>query len=224
MPSCVRCPAAPANFLRAAVSRNERRDGGVNMYAELITLLRGMKPANILLLQACIVISCLPAVAALLGKWFPLGVVRSSAACCWAPRCSAPLRLSLPGAVRSGQTGRSCQSPTASPRLRQSPSACSAFLPAPTPTRAHHQVRPQYRRHRIAGMLMGWLLGIAGRALIYAAFPSRSARVPDCSRFHCLRSSLRFRRCRYCADPARTRSHAKPRRCLHSRPQVWPTP
>jgi Kef-type K+ transport system membrane component KefB len=48
------------------------------MYAELIHLLQGLKPANMLLVQACIVI-LIPYLLwrpANLGRWFPLGVIQ----------------------------------------------------------------------------------------------------------------------------------------------------
>ncbi len=147
------------------------------MYAELIALLRGMKPANILLVQACIVI-LIPYLlwrTLALGRWFPLGVVQIFCGVLLGPAlfgAFAPdLFQALFGVIQQGT--KSVNRTDGIAALATIAVCLFGFLAGAD---ADKELIAKSGRSiavtGIVGMLVGWAFGIAGGALIYATIPA----------------------------------------------------
>lgn len=147
------------------------------MYAELIALLRGMKPANILLVQACIVI-LIPYLlwrTFALSKWFPLGVVQIFCGVLLGPAlfgAFAPdLFQALFGVVQQGS--KTINRTDGIAALATIAVCLFGFLAGAD---ADKELIVKSGRSiavtGIVGMLVGWAFGIVGGAIIYATIPA----------------------------------------------------
>jgi Kef-type K+ transport system membrane component KefB len=146
------------------------------MTAELMQMLRAMKPANILLIQACIVI-LIPYLlwrTMQLGRWFPLGVVQIFCGVLLGPAlfgAFAPeLFQTLFGVVKQGEKLVNRTDGIAA--LATIAVCLFGFLAGAD---ADKELIAKSGRSialtGIVGMLIGWAFGMMGGALIYAAIP-----------------------------------------------------
>lgn len=147
------------------------------MYEELISVLRAMKPANILLIQACIVI-LIPYLlwrTLTLGKWFPLGVIQIFCGVLLGPAlfgAFAPeLFQSLFGAVKQGEKLVSRTDGIAA--LATIAVCLFGFLAGAD---ADKELIAKSGRSiavtGVVGMLIGWLIGMVGGSIIYYTVPA----------------------------------------------------
>lgn len=147
------------------------------MIDELMQLLRAMKPANILLIQACIVI-LIPYLlwrTMQLGRWFPLGVIQIFCGVLLGPAlfgAFAPeLFQALFGVIKQGEKLVNRTDGIAA--LATIAVCLFGFLAGAD---ADKELIAKSGRSialtGIVGMLIGWAFGMVGGAFIYAAIPA----------------------------------------------------
>jgi Kef-type K+ transport system membrane component KefB len=146
------------------------------MYAELIDLLKGLKPGNMLLVQACIVI-LIPYLLwrpLRLGQWFPLGVIQIFCGVILGPAIfgavSPDLFKALFGVVEYG--GKQINRADGIAALATIAVCLFGFLAGADADK--ELVRKSGRTVfliGIPGMLIGWAIGIAAGFVIYYAIP-----------------------------------------------------
>lgn len=147
------------------------------MYEELLHLLQGLKPANMLLVQACIVI-LIPYLLwrpLQLGRWFPLGVIQIFCGVILGPAIFGALAPDLFKALfgvleKGGQTINRADGIAA---LATIAVCLFGFLAGADADK--ELVRKSGRTVfliGIPGMLIGWAIGIAAGFVIYYAIPA----------------------------------------------------